>query len=81
MLQRIKIETFSQAYINAEKTASKSVDWSKVFYILQCVLLFAFPIGAIALSIANDYLFLNEILSGTFLLTLILIVKIAGGKS
>lgn len=81
MIQRLKPAIFSRHYNESERNTPVSINWSKLFYITQCVVLFALPIGAILLSITTNFLFLKEILSATFLLVLILFIKIAGGRS
>lgn len=81
MLQRIKINSFTREELDRDQKATISIDKTQLIYVLQCIILFAIPVCAIALSIASDFLFLEEILSAAFLIILVLFIKVAGGRS
>ncbi len=81
MLQKIKIETFDTSHSFEEKTVFKKIDWARMLFILQCIVLLAIPLIVLSLSLANENLFIREILTVSILMVLILIIKIAGERS
>ncbi len=81
MLQRIKLGTLSRDFEKIDQKTDITISRSGLVFILKCIALFLLPAGAIALSIASEYLFLKEILSATVLISLVLCVKVAGGNS
>jgi len=82
MLHKLKMNTFtSRDYAQKEKISQISIDWAVLLKAMQYLVLLMIPITAIVLSVLSNYLFFKEMLSASFLLVLILFIKIASGKS
>lgn len=78
MLQKLKIDSFrNDRYTPQEIKTSITINWTALFFVLKNLMLLAIPMVAITLSIFSDYLFLTEILSASFLITLLVFINIA----
>lgn len=82
MLHKLKMTTLNARDYSPKVSSSQiTIQWASLFTTIQYLVLIAIPIATITLSVLSDYLFFKEILSASFLLLLILFIKIAGGKS
>jgi hypothetical protein len=60
---------------------SIAINWTRVRMVLQTILLLAFPVGALWLSIENEFLFTTEIAFATIIIALVAFIRLAGAKN
>lgn len=61
--------------------ALPTIDWKQLKFVMQSLISFALALGGVLFSIANDFMFIAEILPASVILLLIAFIRLAAGKN
>ena len=65
---------------SVKKESLIAINWGRVRMVLQSLLLIAFPVAALWLSVENGFLYTVELASATIIITLVAFMRLAGER-